>query len=197
MPSFRIENSLWKNGYNLIAGLDEAGRGPLAGPVVAAAVIFPKNIKIHGLDDSKKLTPQKREELYPVIFKKAISIGIGFVSEKIIDKINILQATFLAMRKALDNLENTPDYVLVDGNIIIPKIAILQKTIIKGDGISSSISAASIIAKVTRDRFMLKLDKKYPQYGFRFHKGYGTRLHFEMLAKHGLCPIHRKSFLLI
>ena len=195
MPSFKIENSLYKKGFNLIAGIDEAGRGPLAGPVVSAAVIFPKNVKIKHLDDSKKLTPEKREKLYEIILEKAYSIGVGFVSESTIDKINILQATFLSMRKAIKSLNNIPDYILVDGNLAIPGTGILQRSIIKGDSIVASISAASIVAKVLRDRYMIKLDRKYPQYGFRFHKGYGTKLHFEMIVKHGLCPIHRKTFL--
>lgn len=194
MPSFKAENKLHKVGFNYIAGIDEAGRGPLAGPVVAAAVIFPKNTAINHLDDSKKLSQSRREELYKIIYNKAASVGIGFVSEKIIDKVNILNATLLAMKKALDNLNYIPDHILVDGNIKIPDIKILQTSIISGDSIVSSISAASIIAKVSRDRFMMKLDKIYPKYGFRFHKGYGTRLHFERISRYGLSPVHRRSF---
>lgn len=195
MPTLKIENNLHRQGFNLIAGVDEAGRGPLAGPVVSAAVIFPKNVKIKRLDDSKKLSQKNREILFEIIFEKALALGVGFVSEAVIDKINILQATFISMKRAIHNLKIKPDYVLVDGNFAIPGISIAQKSIIRGDSISASISAASIIAKVTRDRYMFEMDNKYPQYGFRFHKGYGTKMHFEMIAKHGLSPLHRRTFI--
>jgi ribonuclease HII len=195
MVHSRLERRLRKAGFNLIAGIDEAGRGPLAGPVFSSAVVFPDNSYIKGLDDSKKLTPLQREKIYKVIFHKALYIGIGIVSEKVIDKKNILQATLLSMKKAVVKLAKKPDYILVDGNKTIPDIGILQKSIVGGDGICSSIAAASIIAKVSRDRYMLKLHKKYPQYGFDKHKGYGTEAHFMAIEKYGPCPVHRKTFI--
>ncbi|MEK7658527.1 MAG: ribonuclease HII [Patescibacteria group bacterium] len=229
-PNFNEEKKLWKKGYKYIAGLDEAGRGPLAGPVVAAAVVILNpndqipmtnkiiNIKaqknfghwtlgfgISEIKDSKQLSYKKREQLYDIITtNQNIKWGVGIVSEKVIDKINILEATKLAMKKSIKNLN--PDFLLIDGNFKInideaasappwrrfgePK----QKSIIKGDSKVFSISAASIIAKVTRDRIMKKEHKKYPQYGFDGHKGYGTAFHFKMIKKHGSCKIHRKSF---
>ncbi|MCX5749575.1 MAG: ribonuclease HII [Candidatus Saganbacteria bacterium] len=194
MVSFRSEKALHKKGFSLIAGVDEAGRGPLAGPVVSAAVILPKNFGIIGLDNSKKLSPKRRQELYGIILKKAVDIGIGIAGEAVVDKINILNATLLSMKRAVLNTGNPPDFILVDGNKSIPGINTPQKTIIGGDGICASIAAASIIAKVTRDKLMMKISKKYPQYSFNEHKGYGTKKHFEALAKYGPCPVHRRSF---
>jgi len=201
-PNFEEEKILWEQGFKFVAGLDEAGRGPLAGPVVAAAVnlkfeIF--NLKsilnnpiFQKINDSKKMTAKTREEVYNFLTKHPqIKWGVGIVSEKMIDKINILEATKLAMQKAVKNLK--ADYLLLDGNFVINSI-VRQKSIIKGDQKVASISAASIIAKVTRDRIMEKYHKKYPQYEFDKHKGYGTKLHIQMLKKHGPCPIHRKSF---
>jgi len=193
-PNFTEENKLWRKGHKLVAGLDEAGRGPLAGPVVAAAVIILdyKKIKIENINDSKKLSKKQREYFYDILTKnKSIKWGIGAVSEKVIDKINILKATKLAMKKAIKNLK--PDFLLVDGNFKLD-LDIAQKSIIKGDEKVFSISAASIIAKVTRDRLMQKYHKKYPEYGFSQHKGYGTKAHFASLQKFGPCKIHRKSF---
>ena len=194
-------SELWKyehlcneEGYGLICGVDEAGRGPLAGPVCAAAVILPQDLEIEGLNDSKKLTEKRREALYDVIIENAVAYGIAFASEKEIDKINILQATFLAMRRAVEQLSVTPDMVLVDGNRE-PELPVPLKTIIKGDSLSANIAAASILAKVTRDRYMMEQDTIYPQYGFAVHKGYGTKAHYAALTEHGVCPIHRMSFL--
>ena len=194
-------SELWKyehlcneEGYGLICGVDEAGRGPLAGPVCAAAVILPQDLEIEGLNDSKKLTEKRREALYDVIIENAVAYGIAFASEKEIDKINILQATFLAMRRAVEQLSVTPDMVLVDGNRE-PELPVPLKTIIKGDSLSANIAAASILTKVTRDRYMMEQDTIYPQYGFAVHKGYGTKAHYAALTEHGVCPIHRMSFL--
>lgn len=184
--------------YPVIAGIDEAGRGPLAGPVVAAAVILPKNKPILYVNDSKKLSEKKREELYDVIRRDAVSVGIGTAEEEKIDEINILQATFLAMTEAALALEMTPSLILVDGNHKIPSpelSLIRQVTIVKGDAKSASIAAASIIAKVTRDRIMREYDRLYPEYGFAENKGYGSEKHVEALKKYGPCPIHRKSFI--
>ncbi|MFC1478217.1 ribonuclease HII [Candidatus Margulisiibacteriota bacterium] len=177
----------------IIAGIDEAGRGPLAGPVVAAAVILPQNCSIDGITDSKKLTHKKREELFTVITKHA-HVGIGIVSEKDIDDINILQATFKAMRKAVINLTVKPTKLIIDGNFVIPRHKIAQEAIIKGDLKEQSIGAASIIAKVTRDRILLDMHEQYPQYNFAKHKGYGTKEHREAILQHGPSPIHRRSF---
>ncbi len=182
-----------KNGYNLVAGIDEAGRGPLAGPVVAAAVILSPKCYIEKLNDSKKLNAKQRNELYEIICKEAIDIGIGIIDVPIIDKINILSATLLAMKKACYNLKHTPEYVLIDGPFL-PKIDTPKSGIINGDNCSALIASASIIAKVTRDKIMVKFHKKYPLYGFDKHKGYGTSLHLSALRQHGPCPIHRKSF---
>lgn len=181
-------------GAGVVCGIDEAGRGPLAGPVFAAAVILPESCEIEGLNDSKKLSAKKREELFPLIEAKAVSFGIGFATEEEIDEINILQATFLAMKRACDALSQRPDLALVDGNRI-PPLGVPVKTIVKGDSLSANIAAASILAKVSRDRLMGKIDGIYPEYGFAKHKGYGTALHVEMLKKYGPCPIHRKTFL--
>ncbi|MDD5475202.1 MAG: ribonuclease HII [Syntrophales bacterium] len=180
-------------GFNRIAGVDEAGRGPLAGPVAAAAVILPEGYENGEIADSKKLTPAKREKLYRVIVNDALSVGIAFVEPSVIDTINILQATLLAMRKAVRELSPIPDFILVDGTATID-IAIPQKTIVKGDSLSISIAAASIIAKVSRDQVMDRYHIQYSQYNFLRNKGYGTREHREAIRRHGYCKIHRKSF---
>lgn len=180
-------------GYKHIAGIDEAGRGPLAGPVVAAAVILDPNVIIPGINDSKKLSEAKREFLYDEICNKAVSVGIGIVDEKIIDEINIKQATFMAMEMAISNLKIKPDCLLIDAEKLT-NVPIHQISIIKGDSLSVSIAAASIIAKVTRDRILDEYDKKYPEYGFGKHKGYGTKQHIESIRNFGLLPIHRRSF---
>lgn len=191
---FFYENNMKNAGYEMTCGIDEAGRGPLAGPVFAAAVILPFNIEIPGLNDSKKLSPKKRDELFDIITEKALAYGIAKASEKKIDEQNILQATFIAMRRAVEQLNLKPNAALVDGNRD-PKLQIPTLCVIGGDGKSPSIAAASILAKVSRDRFMLELDKKYPQYCFAKHKGYPTELHYRMILKHGVSPVHRKSFL--
>lgn len=191
---YSFEKELINEGYNIVCGIDEAGRGPLAGPVCAAAVILPVDAEIDGLNDSKKLSEKKREVLFDVIKEKAISYSIALVDEKTIDEINILQATFLAMRNAVENLEIKPQAALIDGNRN-PGLDIYERTVVKGDGKSMSIAAASILAKVTRDRYMLELDEKYPEYEFKKHKGYGTKLHYECLEKYGISPVHRKTFL--
>lgn len=188
------ENEARKKGFMNVCGIDEAGRGPLAGPVFAAAVILPKGLVIDGLDDSKKLSPKKREKLFGIIEEKAVSFGIGFATEKEIDGINILQATFLAMKRAFDKLDVKPDIALVDGNRK-PELGVCTSTIVKGDSLSESIAAASVLAKVSRDRLLCEIDEIYPQYGFAKHKGYGTRQHVEMLKKYGACPVHRRTFL--
>lgn len=191
---FKFENEAKAQGYNIVCGIDEAGRGPLAGPVCAAAVILPEGCEIEGINDSKKLTEKKREALYDVIIEKALAYGIATADEKEIDEINILQATYLAMNRAVQKLSIKPDMALVDGNRD-PKLGVPTQTIVKGDARSMSIAAASILAKVTRDRFMLEMDEKYPQYQFAKHKGYGTKLHYEMLAQYGPSEIHRMTFL--
>ncbi len=184
-----------ESGFSVIAGVDEAGRGPLAGPVVAAAVILPLDIDFIGLNDSKKMTAKMRDLLYEQIDREAVDIGIGIVEANVIDSINIYQATLQAMRNALSNLYLSPEYILVDG-FPIPDISYPQKAIKQGDSLSLSIAAASVIAKVTRDRIMQKLDQEYPQYGFARHKGYGTTEHRMALQLHGPSPIHRRSFFL-
>ncbi len=190
-----FEKALLSKNYNFIAGLDEVGRGPLAGPVVAAAVILPPNTYISDINDSKKLSAKKREELFHIISNVAIDIGIGVVDNKTIDKINILNATKLAMTKAVNSLKyKKPDFMLIDA-LNLTDINIEQKSIIKGDSRSISIAAASIIAKVTRDNFMIEYSHKYPQYGFDKHKGYGTDEHYNAIRKSGITNIHRKSFL--
>ena len=191
---WQIEDEVSAEGYCAICGIDEAGRGPLAGPVCAAAVILPRDAEIPGLNDSKKLTDKKRRELYPVIKEKAIAYGIGFADEKEIDQINILQATFLAMERALQNLQVKPDFALIDGNRA-KDFGLPVRTVVHGDSLSASIAAASVLAKVTRDDVMLQMAEAYPQYGFDVHKGYGTKVHYEALREHGHCPIHRMSFL--
>ena len=191
---YSYEKLAIEKGFKTICGIDEAGRGPLAGPVYAAAVILPIDLEIEGLNDSKKLTEKKREALFDIICEKAISYSIGISTEEEIDEINILNATFLAMRRAVDGLSVKPDFALVDGNQH-PKLSIPDETIVKGDGKSMSIAAASILAKVSRDRFMLEIAEKYPEYCFQQHKGYGTKLHYEMIEKYGVSPVHRRSFL--
>ena len=190
---WEIEDSL---GLRLICGVDEAGRGPLAGPVCAAAVILPEHLhlQIPGLNGSKKLTDKKRRELFPVIQEQAIAYGIGLASEQEIDEINILQATFLAMRRALEQLTVRPEIALIDGNRETD-FGLPVKTVVKGDSLSANIAAASVLAKVTRDNIMVELAQQYPEYGFEIHKGYGTKAHYEALRTYGPCPIHRKTFL--
>ncbi len=191
---YQYEINAKNNGFYAVCGVDEAGRGPLAGPVFAAAVILPENCIIEGLNDSKKLSEKKREALFDVIKEKAISWCVASVDEKTIDEINILQATYLAMKNAIEGLDVAADFALIDGNRM-PPIEIEGETVVKGDAKSMSIAAASILAKVSRDRFMLELDKEYPQYQFAKHKGYGTKLHYEMLTEHGISPCHRMTFL--
>ncbi len=177
----------------MIAGVDEVGRGPLAGPVVACVLIFPPGCQIRGLDSSKRLSPKKREELYPIIREKALAIGLGRVGERKVDGINILKATHLAMKRAISHLGVKPDLLLVDG-FEIPGVKIPQKAIVRGDEKSASIAAASIIAKVTRDKLLLKYHERHPEYGFHRHKGYGTKRHLKALKEHGPSRIHRKTF---
>ena len=191
---WEIENSFYSDDIQVICGVDEAGRGPLAGPVCAAAVILPKDLEIPGLTDSKKLTDKKRRELFPLIQEQAIAYGIGFASEQEIDEINILQATFLAMQRALDQLAVRPDLALIDGNRE-KDFGIPVKTVVKGDSLSANIAAASILAKVSRDNLMEEMAKTYPQYGFEIHKGYGTKAHYSALREFGASPIHRNTFL--
>ena len=189
-----IENSHFSDGIKIICGVDEAGRGPLAGPVCAAAVILPSNIDIPGLDDSKKLSDKRRRELFPVIKEQSVAYGIGLASHEEIDEINILQATFLAMERALDQLDVKPDLALIDGNRA-KDFGIPVQPVIHGDSLSASIAAASILAKVTRDDLMVEYAEKYPQYAFEIHKGYGTKAHYEALRTYGPSPIHRMTFL--
>lgn len=189
-----IENNLKQEGYNLICGIDEAGRGPLCGPVVAAAVILKENALIEGANDSKKLSEKKREELYDKIIQNSISVGVGIVDVDVIEEVNILNATKIAMSEAVKKLTVKPDYVLIDGNQMVSQILIPQQTIVKGDSNSLSIACASIIAKVTRDRLLISYDEKYPMYGFKQHKGYGTKMHIEAIKKYGITDIHRTSF---
>ena len=195
-----MERDLWdyetkarEKGYRLVAGADEAGRGPLAGPVVAAAVVLPADAFLQGLDDSKKLSPAKREELFPKIQTQAIAYGVAVVSPEVIDEINILQAALLAMKQAVEQLKPVPDLLLIDGNQKINS-TLDQWAIVKGDSKSLSIAAASVLAKVTRDHIMQDYHHLYPQYEFARHKGYGTKLHRDLIAEHGPCPIHRSTF---
>ena len=181
-------------GYQAVCGIDEAGRGPLCGPVVAAAVILPMGAEIPGLNDSKKLSEKKREALYDVILEKALAWHVSFVDEKVIDEINILNATFQAMHQAVDGLQIPADFALVDGNRA-KGFSIPTECVVGGDGKAACIAAASILAKVSRDRFMIKMAEKYPEYGFEKHKGYGTKAHYQALETYGVCPIHRKTFL--
>ena len=191
---WEIEDSFYARGVKVICGVDEAGRGPLAGPVCAAAVILPEHLELPGLTDSKKLTDKKRRELFPIIKEQAIAYGIGLASEQEIDEINILQATFLAMQRALDQLCVKPDLALIDGNRE-KDFGIPVKTVVKGDSLSLNIAAASVLAKVTRDDLMVQMAEEYPEYGFDIHKGYGTKAHYTALTDHGPSPIHRKTFL--
>ena len=189
-----FEAQIRAEGARFVCGVDEAGRGPLAGPVYAAAVILPPDILIEGLNDYKKLTEKKREALFPIICETAVSYSIAFADEKEIDAYNILQATYLAMRRAVEGLSIPADYALIDGNRM-PPLVVPGETIVKGDAICQSIAAASVLAKVSRDRFMLEMDAQYPQYAFAQHKGYGTKLHYEALRAYGPSPIHRLTFL--
>ncbi|MCI5651254.1 MAG: ribonuclease HII [Ruminococcus bromii] len=191
---YTYEHNAYLRGYTAVCGIDEAGRGPLAGPVYAAAVWLPEGFVLDGLNDSKKLSEKKREALFPVILENAVSYGIGFATEQEIDEINILQATFLAMRRAFDAMQKRCDYALIDGNRM-PPLPVPGETIVKGDAKSPSVAAASILAKVSRDRVMLEYAKQYPEYQFEKHKGYGTKVHVEALHTYGPSPIHRKTFL--
>ncbi|MGI6267677.1 MAG: ribonuclease HII [Acutalibacteraceae bacterium] len=192
--TYEYEKLALNDGFKTVCGIDEAGRGPLAGPVFAAAVILPMDFEIEGLNDSKKLTQKKREQLFDIIVENAVSYSIATATEMEIDEINILKATFLAMNRAVDGLEVSPDIALIDGNQK-PGLKIEERTMIKGDAKSVSIAAASILAKVSRDRYMIELSKIYPQYFFEKHKGYGTKLHYEMLEQHGISQVHRRTFL--
>jgi len=194
MNKLHFENVLWQQGLHLVAGVDEVGRGPLAGPVVAAAVIFPPDFFLSNVDDSKRLSPEIREQLYPRIIESCTTYGVGIVSVEEIDRINIYQAAMLAMHKALSQLSPAAQHVLVDGHRPIPKLDLPQTAIVKGDGLSFTIGAASIIAKVVRDRIMLDYHRQFPHYGFDGHKGYPTPAHIAALRQHGPCEIHRRSF---
>ncbi len=195
MPDFELETAARHKGFRLVCGVDEAGRGPLAGPVCAAAVILPEDCSIEGLNDSKKLSEKKRETLFPIIKEQALSYSIAFASVEEIEEYNILNATFIAMNRAINGLDIRADYALIDGNRVPKGIEIQCETVIKGDAKSASVAAASILAKVTRDRLLLEYDEKYPEYGFKNHKGYGTAAHYEAISKYGITPIHRPSFL--
>lgn len=195
MPDYEFEKAALNSGFNAVCGVDEAGRGPLAGPVCAAAVILAPDTVIEGLDDSKKLSEKKRERLFDVITEKAISFSVAFGTLEEIESLNILEATFLAMNRAIDGLSVKPDFALIDGNRAPKNIKIPCETVIKGDSKSMSVAAASVLAKVTRDRLMLRYDIKYPRYDFKKHKGYGTKEHTELIKKYGPCEIHRLSFL--
>lgn len=190
-----LEERARVDGFCAVCGIDEAGRGPLAGPVVAAAVILAPGTQLPGVNDSKKLTEKKREELFDYVRENAVAYGIGTADEREIDEINILQATYLAMTRAVQNLNVKADYALIDGNRIPPQLDIPAEYVIKGDGKVLSIAAASILAKVTRDRYMREMAKQYPEYGFEKHKGYGTKAHYQAIAEHGICPLHRRTFL--
>ena len=191
---WEIEQSWFDRGVEMICGVDEAGRGPLAGPVCAAAVILPRNLEIPGLDDSKKLSDKRRRELFPIIKEKAIAYGIAFANHTEIDEINILQATYLAMERAINQLQVNPQLALIDGNRA-KDFGIPAETVVHGDSRSASIAAASILAKVTRDDYMLQMNEQYPGYGFDIHKGYGTRAHYAALTEKGPSEIHRMTFL--
>lgn len=191
---WEIEDENYAEGFQVICGVDEAGRGPLAGPVCAAAVILPPHTRIPGLNDSKKLTDKKRRELFPVICEQALAYGIGMATEQEIDEINILQATFLAMQRAMDGLQVRPDLALIDGNRQ-KDFGLPVKTVVKGDSLSANIAAASVLAKVTRDDLMIRQAEQFPEYGFEVHKGYGTKAHYAALEQYGPSPIHRMTFL--
>lgn len=192
--NLHYERLLKEKGFNLVCGIDEAGRGPLAGPVCAAAVIMPDGFVIDGVTDSKKLSPKKRDMLFDMIKENAVSYSIAYASVEEIEEINILNATMLAMRRACDGLEIKPDFAIIDGNKT-PELSCPSYSIVKGDSLSHSIAAASILAKVSRDRLIEQMAKEYPQYEFEKHKGYGTKLHIEMIRKYGPSPVHRMSFL--
>lgn len=191
--SLHFEQALWHAGRQRVAGVDEAGRGPLAGPVVAAAVIFPVGCRIAGVDDSKKLTSARRDELLPAIQEHAIAIGVGIIPQEVIDRVNILQATYMAMHAAVSDLSVSPDHLLIDGNMFLGN-GIPFTTLVGGDALSHAIAGASIVAKVVRDRIMIAQDSVYPGYGFARNKGYGTAEHRAAITKLGLCPLHRRSF---
>ena len=195
MPDYAYELTAKEKGFSFVCGVDEAGRGPLAGPVCAAAVILPKNTVIEGLNDSKKLSEKKRESLFDVIKEKAVAWSVAFASVEEIEEFNILNATFIAMNRAIDGLSTKADFALIDGNRVPKDIKIPCETVIKGDSKSMSIAAASVLAKVTRDRLMLELDEKYHLYEFKKHKGYGTALHMDLIRKYGPSECHRPSFL--
>ena len=194
LTMWEIEDENYAEGVEVICGVDEAGRGPLAGPVCAAAVILPPHLRIPGLNDSKKLSDKRRRELFPMICNQALAYGIAFATEQEIDEINILHATFLAMERALAQLKIRPDLVLIDGNRQ-KDFGLPVKTVVKGDSLSANIAAASVLAKVTRDDFMVRQADQFPEYGFEIHKGYGTKAHYAALEQYGACPIHRKTFL--
>lgn len=195
MPDYSWEKEVKQKGFSFICGVDEAGRGPLAGPVCAAAVILPEGAEIPGLNDSKKLSEKKREALFDVVKENAIAWSVAFASVEEIEEHNILNATFIAMNRAIDGLKPNADFALVDGNRVPKEIKVPCQTVVKGDSISMSIAAASILAKVTRDRLMLELDEKYPMYEFKKHKGYGTAAHMDLIRKYGPSECHRPSFL--
>lgn len=195
MPDYEFEKAAVNSGFSCICGVDEAGRGPLAGPVCAAAVILPDGAVIEGLDDSKKLTEKKREKLYDIIKETAVAYSVAYGTLEEIESVNILEATYLAMNRAIEGLSVKPDFALIDGNRVPRGIKIPCETIVKGDSKSMSVAAASVLAKVTRDRLMLEYDKKYPEYNFKKHKGYGTKEHTELIKQYGPCEIHRLSFL--
>ena len=195
MPDYEFEKAAVNSGFSCICGVDEAGRGPLAGPVCAAAVILPEGAVIEELDDSKKLTEKKREKLYDIIKETAVAYSVAYGTLEEIESVNILEATYLAMNLAIEGLNVKPDFALIDGNRVPRGINIPCETIVKGDSKSMSVAAASVLAKVTRDRLMLEYDKKYPEYNFKKHKGYGTKEHTELIKKYGPCEIHRLSFL--
>lgn len=195
MPDYEFEKAAVNSGFSCICGVDEAGRGPLAGPVCAAAVILPAGAAIEGLDDSKKLTEKKRERLYDIIKETAVAYSVAYGTLEEIETVNILEATYLAMNRAIEGLTVKPDFALIDGNRVPRGIKISCETIVKGDSKSMSVAAASVLAKVTRDRLMLEYDKKYPEYNFKKHKGYGTKEHTELIKQYGPCEIHRLSFL--
>lgn len=194
MPDYSVENEIALSGYKFICGVDEAGRGPLAGPVCAASVILTVDTEIEGLNDSKKLTEKRREVLFDIIKEKAVAYSVAFATVDEIEKFNILNATFLAMKRAVEGLQLSADFAIIDGNRL-PELSIPAKAVVKGDMKSMSVAAASVLAKVTRDRLLLEYDKKYPEYGFAAHKGYGTKAHYEAINKYGVTEIHRKSFL--
>ncbi len=191
---YSYENQAHAAGYAVVCGVDEAGRGPLAGPVYAAAVILPEGYEHPVLNDSKKLTAAKREKVFDDIIRDAVAYSIAFADEKEIDEMNILRATFLAMKRAVDGLSQRPDLAIIDGNLL-PNTGVKETALVQGDAKCMSVAAASVLAKVSRDRAMLELDAKYPQYAFAKHKGYGTKLHYERIAQYGISDVHRRSFL--